>query len=384
MEQHPFFQKYELLHTLGTGAFSEVKVGKERATGQQFAIKVIDRTRCKGKEDMIETEVNILKRVRHPNVIQLYEMYEIDNKIYLVMELVTGGELFDEIVGRGTFHERDAAKVVQKILHAIEYLHLMGIVHRDLKPENLLLSDKTSKNPSVKISDFGLSKIFEDVQVMKTACGTPGYVAPEVLKRQGYGHEVDMWSLGVITYILLCGYPPFFDQNNTELFKKIMSGRFQFDRPWWDNVSDKAKDFIKKLLVLDPTQRWTATQALSHPFIVDHCGFSEPGKRTIPDEVLSFSPPPPMPVAAPQLSVGQQRAREARNKESPIPRPLGKKEPLAVIDDSNATVAGSQDVQQQAGQRDVSAPKTHKNLAAKVHRLTSWFRVSAGARSRQH
>ncbi|TPX35683.1 hypothetical protein SmJEL517_g01902 [Synchytrium microbalum] len=266
--------KYELGETLGTGAFSEVKTAIERSTKNRFAIKIIDKAKCKGKESMIETEVNILKRVRHDNIIQLYEMYEIDSKIYLVMELVTGGELFDDIVSRGKYTEGDAAKIVFKILLATDYLHSLGIAHRDLKPENLLLSDK-SKNAKIMISDFGLSKIFNDDELMRTACGTPGYVAPEVLKRQGYSKEIDLWSLGVITYILLSGYPPFYDQNNVELFKQIMAGKYEFDRPWWDNVSDSAKDFIRHLLVLDPKSRYTAKQALAHPFIVDNCGTAE-------------------------------------------------------------------------------------------------------------
>ncbi|KAJ3096585.1 calcium calmodulin-dependent protein kinase type 1G [Phlyctochytrium planicorne] len=262
--------KYEITDTLGTGAFSEVKTATERATGNKYAIKIVDKSKCKGKESMIETEVNILMRVRHENIIQLYEMFEIDNKIYLVMELVTGGELFDEIVKIGKYSEPEAAKIVCKILQAIDYLHAQGIAHRDLKPENLLLSDR-SPQAKIMISDFGLSKIFCDDEVMRTACGTPGYVAPEVLKRQGYGREVDLWSLGVITYILLCGYPPFYDQNNVELFKQIMAGRYEFDRPWWDNISETAKDFIRRLLVLDPRQRFTAQSALAHPFIVNNC-----------------------------------------------------------------------------------------------------------------
>ncbi|KAL3895724.1 MAG: hypothetical protein SGCHY_004527 [Lobulomycetales sp.] len=220
---------------------------------------------------MIETEVNILRTARHDNIIQLYEMHEIEGKIYLLMELVTGGELFDEIVRIGKYGEAEAAKLVHKILVAVRYLHQLGIAHRDLKPENLLLSDKT-KDAKIMISDFGLSKIFNDDEVMKTACGTPGYVAPEVLIRRGYGREVDLWSLGVITYILLSGYPPFYDQNNVELFKQIMAGKYEFDRPWWDNISEKAKNFIRHLLVLDPRSRYTADQALAHPFIVDHCG----------------------------------------------------------------------------------------------------------------
>lgn len=268
------FAKYEFGEQLGTGAFSEVKVGIEKATGNKFAIKIIDKAKCKGKEGMIETEVNILKKVRHENIVQLYEMYEIENKIYLVMEIVTGGELFDEIVSRGKYTEVDTAKIVHRILLATDYLHSLGIAHRDLKPENLLLSDKT-KNAKIMISDFGLSKIFNDDEVMKTACGTPGYVAPEVLKRQGYGREVDMWSLGVITYILLCGYPPFYDQNNVQLFKQIMAGSYEFDKPWWDKISETAKDFIRHLLVLNVQNRYTTKNALMHPFIENNCGVTD-------------------------------------------------------------------------------------------------------------
>jgi serine/threonine protein kinase len=205
---------------------------------------------------------------------------------------------------------------------------------------------------------------------MQTACGTPGYVAPEVLRRQGYKEQVDLWSLGVITYILLCGYPPFFDQNNAELFKKILSGRFQFDRPWWDKVSDKAKDFIKKLLVLDPAHRWTASQALGHPFIVDHCGVSEPAKRTIPE--LQFSQMKPQPTT--YATVTSQIKREVANQSAPAPRPLGRKNQ---VDDSDATVAGSNDVVN-CPSKDKDAVKP-KGLASKVHRITSWFRGTAGA-----
>ncbi|KAI9208875.1 kinase-like domain-containing protein [Polychytrium aggregatum] len=283
--------KYEIGETLGTGAFSEVKVGIERATGNKFAIKIIDKAKCRGKEGMIDTEVNILKKVRHENIIQLYEMYEIENKIYLVMELVTGGELFDDIVNRVKYSEQDAAKIIRSILLAIDYLHTLGIAHRDLKPENLLLSDK-SKTPKIMISDFGLSKIFNDDEVMRTACGTPGYVAPEVLRRQGYGreellsHVVALADMKIIANLhllgsapllapshhSLCGYPPFYDQNNVQLFRQIMAGTYEFDRPWWDNISECAKDFIRHLLLVDTNRRYNARQALQHPYIVSNCG----------------------------------------------------------------------------------------------------------------
>lgn len=397
-----FVEKYELLQTLGTGAFSEVRVGVHKGTGHQFAIKIIDRAKCKGKESMIETEVNILKRVKHENIIQLYEMFEIGNKIYLVMELVTGGELFDEIVGRGKYTERDAAKIVHKILCAIDYLHSIGIVHRDLKPENLLLSDK-SKNPKIMISDFGLSKIFNDTEVMKTACGTPGYVAPEVLKRQGYGREVDLWSFGVITYILLCGYPPFYDPSNIELFKKIMAGKYEFDRPWWDNVSEKAKDFIRHLLVLDPNHRFTAADALAHPFIVDHCGTTSSLSESLTGSVKNSTPlihapvpihPPQYPNLGPAIHTNMPRVHSIKHNgparpsaPAPIqePRPIGNKKQ---IDDSGIVTSHEGLAQRPATTQEQHythqrKPKEKGIFGNKMERLTSWFKLATVSKSQR-
>ncbi|KAI8804135.1 kinase-like domain-containing protein [Cladochytrium replicatum] len=309
MAMEALLAKYELGDPLGSGAFSEVVRATERATGLQFAIKIIDRSKCRGKENMIETEVKILQKVRHENIIQLYEMFDMDNKIYLVMELVTGGELFDDIVNRGKYTEADAAKIVHRILMAIEYLHAKGIAHRDLKPENLLLSHKGADS-KIMISDFGLSKIFNDEDVMRTACGTPGYVAPEVLQRQGYGHEVDLWSLGVITYILLCGYPPFYDKNNVKLFKQIMSGEYVFDRPWWDPVSEIAKDFIRHLLVLSPKARYTARQALNHPFITLNCGVTP---ELVEECRVSITGTEPKSNLAPNVQAHLKRAPSVRH-----------------------------------------------------------------------
>ena len=260
---------YEVLQTLGTGAFSEVKKAIHKETKKLVAIKIIDRAKCKGKESMIQSEIEILKKVEHPNIIKLFDIFESTDKIYLVMELVTGGELFDSIVERGKYSEQDSAQLIYQILKGIEYLHSVGICHRDLKPENLLYFDK-SKNARIMISDFGLSKIFNEDQVMKTACGTPGYVAPEVLRRKGYRKEVDMWSIGVITYILLCGYPPFYEENNAELFNQILKGKFEFDSPYWDNISNQAKNFVSRSLVVDSSRRLTVHNALCHPFITEN------------------------------------------------------------------------------------------------------------------
>lgn len=284
------YTKYEIGETLGTGAFSEVKTATCRSTGERFAVKVIDKAKCKGKENMIQSEVEILKKVKHKNIIRLFDIYESPAKIFLIMELVTGGELFDRIVERGHYTEADAAKIIYDILLGVDYLHEMGICHRDLKPENLLFQTE-KEDAAIMISDFGLSKIFQEIDIMKTACGTPGYVAPEVLRRQGYGKNVDIWSIGVITYILLCGYPPFYEENNVELFNQIMKGHYEFDSPYWDNISVEAKNFVSRMLVVDASVRITTKEALLHPFLTENCEAADRRAKAIRAAKHGFSSP---------------------------------------------------------------------------------------------
>ncbi|XP_075219841.1 calcium/calmodulin-dependent protein kinase I isoform X1 [Lycorma delicatula] len=280
--------KYNLKELLGTGAFSEVRLAESKEhAGQMFAVKIIDKKALKGKEDSLENEIKVLRRfsesakksglssnedgseepkwLTHPNIVQLLETFEDKHKVYLVMELVTGGELFDRIVEKGSYTEKDASDLIRQVLEAVDYMHEQGVVHRDLKPENLLYysPDEDSK---IMISDFGLSKM-EDSGIMATACGTPGYVAPEVLAQKPYGKAVDVWSIGVISYILLCGYPPFYDENDANLFAQILKGEFEFDSPYWDDISDSAKDFIRQLMCVDVEKRYTCRQALAHPWI---------------------------------------------------------------------------------------------------------------------
>ncbi|XP_034940143.1 calcium/calmodulin-dependent protein kinase type 1-like isoform X2 [Chelonus insularis] len=259
-------EKYILKELLGTGAFSEVRLAESKEKpGQMYAVKIIDKKALKGKEDSLENEIRVLRRLTHPNIVQLLETFEDKHKVYLVMELVTGGELFDRIVEKGSYTEKDASGLIRQVLEAVDYMHEQGVVHRDLKPENLLYysPDEDSK---IMISDFGLSKM-EDSGIMATACGTPGYVAPEVLAQKPYGKAVDVWSIGVISYILLCGYPPFYDENDANLFAQILKGEFEFDSPYWDDISDSAKDFIHKLMCVNVEERYTCKQALAHPWI---------------------------------------------------------------------------------------------------------------------
>jgi len=190
------------------------------------------------------------------------------------MELLSGGELFDAIVEKGQYSEHDAAVATKAIAEAIRYLHGIGVVHRDLKPENLIYDSTVQSKRKLKITDFGLAKHRKDGARMATACGTPGYVAPEVLKAGGtgtgmskYGPEVDLWSLGVIVYILLCGFPPFYHENTSELYKQIRAGHFEFIDPYWTDISQAAKDLIKGLLTVDPKKRLTPDQVLQHPWV---------------------------------------------------------------------------------------------------------------------
>uniref|UniRef100_A0A8C6WZG6 Calcium/calmodulin-dependent protein kinase Ia n=1 Tax=Neogobius melanostomus TaxID=47308 RepID=A0A8C6WZG6_9GOBI len=262
------FLKFFCFSNLMTKSFSEVVLAEEKRTQRLVAIKCIPKKALQGKENNIENEIAVLHRIKHPNIVSLEDIFESTSHLYLVMQLVSGGELFDRIVEKGFYTERDASQLIQQILDAVKYLHDMGIVHRDLKPENLLYysMDEDSK---IMISDFGLSKIEGSGSVMSTACGTPGYVAPEVLAQKPYSKAVDCWSIGVISYILLCGYPPFYDENDAKLFEQILKAEYEFDSPYWDDISDSAKDFICHMMEKDPAKRYTCEQALQHPWI---CG----------------------------------------------------------------------------------------------------------------
>jgi serine/threonine protein kinase len=187
--------------------------------------------------------------------------------VYLVMDLMAGGELFDRIVDKDHYSEKEAKKAMVDILVAIQYTHKQNIVHRDLKPENILYASPAD-DAALKLADFGLAMMLDPNELMNSQCGTPGYVAPEVLMGHFYGKEVDMWSVGVILYILLCGFPPFYDENNEELYKMIVNARVEFLSPYWDSVSPEAIDLIRKMLEKEPGKRLTADQALEHPWII--------------------------------------------------------------------------------------------------------------------
>nr|CAB3236351.1 serine/threonine-protein kinase DCLK1 [Phallusia mammillata] len=268
--------RYEIGKTIGDGNFAVVKECRLRNTESEYAMKIIDKSKLKGKEDMIENEIAIMKNCHHPNIVRLIEEFETEDEIYLVLEYIKGGDLFDAITESVKFTERDAANMVADLSEALAFLHSKNIIHRDLKPENLLVSRNKDGSMTLKLADFGLA--MEVTEPIYTVCGTPTYVAPEILAETGYGLEVDMWATGVITYILLCGFPPFrsLERDQEELFEIIQLGEYEFLSPYWDNISDAAKDLIQRLLVVDTKRRYTAEQVLAHPWIQSEGSYKGP------------------------------------------------------------------------------------------------------------
>uniref|UniRef100_A0A2K5F7G0 non-specific serine/threonine protein kinase n=1 Tax=Aotus nancymaae TaxID=37293 RepID=A0A2K5F7G0_AOTNA len=268
-ESSTLLEKYKIGKVIGDGNFAVVKECIDRSTGKEFALKIIDKAKCCGKEHLIENEVSILRRVKHPNIIMLVEEMETATELFLVMELVKGGDLFDAITSSTKYTERDGSAMVYNLANALRYLHGLSIVHRDIKPENLLVCEYPDGTKSLKLGDFGLATVVEGP--LYTVCGTPTYVAPEIIAETGYGLKVDIWAAGVITYILLCGFPPFRSENNLQedLFDQILAGKLEFPAPYWDNITDSAKELISQMLQVNVEARCTAGQILSHPWVSD-------------------------------------------------------------------------------------------------------------------
>jgi calcium/calmodulin-dependent protein kinase I len=256
---NPIYAKYDLHEKLGSGTFATVRrIVNKKDPSDEKALKITSLRNLKTEEvAALRNEVTILQEIQHDNVVRLYENFQTKDKIYMVQDLLSGGELFDRIIEQTFFSEKEAAKCVSQIANALQHLHANNVVHRDLKPENLLLTNK-SDSYDIKIIDFGLAK--QSAEMMSMPCGTPGYVAPEILKRRKYHKEVDIWSLGVITYILLCGFPPFHDDGNNlkNLYKQIRAGKYSFPEKYWSKVSDNAKQLIRKMLTVKPKLRITA------------------------------------------------------------------------------------------------------------------------------
>jgi len=262
-----FDGEYKRGKTLGEGAFSVVVEATNKSSGESYAVKVVTKSKLTKEDEIaLKDEILVLKELKHQHIIRLYDVFEEKDFWYLVTEKMMGGELFDRIVSKSFYNEKEARDVCKILFEAIGYCHSKAVAHRDLKPENLLL--RSEENDSeIKIADFGFAKKVLTANSLTTQCGTPGYVAPEILEGIPYDTKSDMWSLGVIVYILLGGYPPFIEQNQRELFRKIRKGQYEFHEEYWGAVSADAKDLISSLLTVSPAKRLSAQEALKHKWM---------------------------------------------------------------------------------------------------------------------
>jgi calcium/calmodulin-dependent protein kinase I len=257
--------KYRFGRTLGAGTYGVVREA-DGPTGK-VAVKIILKKSVKGNERMVYDELGMLQKLKHPHIVQFVDWFESRDKFYIVTQLATGGELFDRICEQGRFTEKDASQTIKQILAAVDYLHNNNVVHRDLKPENLIYVTKDPDSDLV-LADFGIAKTLGgQEETLQTMAGSFGYAAPEVMDRKGHGKPVDMWSMGVITYTLLCGYSPFRSENLPDLLEECNSASVVFHERYWKDVSQDAKDFINHLIVPDPDKRWTSHQALNHSWL---------------------------------------------------------------------------------------------------------------------
>uniref|UniRef100_A0A8K9Y1R8 calcium/calmodulin-dependent protein kinase n=1 Tax=Oncorhynchus mykiss TaxID=8022 RepID=A0A8K9Y1R8_ONCMY len=263
-----FTEEFQMFEELGKGAFSVVRRCVKVLSGQEYAAKIINTKKLSARDHQkLDREARICRLLKHSNIVRLHDSISEEGHHYLIFDLVTGGELFEDIVAREYYSEADASHCIQQILEAVLHCHQMGVVHRDLKPENLLLASK-SKGAAVKLADFGLAiEVEGEQQAWFGFAGTPGYLSPEVLRKDPYGKAVDLWACGVILYILLVGYPPFWDEDQHRLYQQIKAGAYDFPSPEWDTVTPEAKDLINKMLTINPAKRITASEVLKHPWI---------------------------------------------------------------------------------------------------------------------
>uniref|UniRef100_A0A7M4EJQ9 calcium/calmodulin-dependent protein kinase n=1 Tax=Crocodylus porosus TaxID=8502 RepID=A0A7M4EJQ9_CROPO len=250
------------------GAFSVVRRCVKKSSTQEYAAKIINTKKLSARDHQkLEREARICRLLKHPNIVRLHDSISEEGFHYLVFDLVTGGELFEDIVAREYYSEADASHCIHQILESVNHIHQHDIVHRDLKPENLLLASKC-KGAAVKLADFGLAiEVQGEQQAWFGFAGTPGYLSPEVLRKDPYGKPVDIWACGVILYILLVGYPPFWDEDQHKLYQQIKAGAYDFPSPEWDTVTPEAKNLINQMLTINPAKRITADQALKHPWV---------------------------------------------------------------------------------------------------------------------
>lgn len=266
-----FKEDFEIQERLGEGSFAKVYKCLERNSGKTFAVKELVHDQHFAEMENVTEEVDIWKELKHENIVSLHRTFTDNSSLFLVCEYMDGGSLFDEIVGQKVYSEEQARFIMKQLLQALKYLHGKRIVHRDVKADNLLLSrSKDSDHVTVKLADFGLARrlpVNSDV-ISCEASGAPLFLAPETILEDLIGQAVDLWACGVILFILLAGYPPFWNSSDEKLLLSILQGHYTMPSPYWDNVSNEAKDLVQRLLVVEPRQRLTASEALNHPWLL--------------------------------------------------------------------------------------------------------------------
>ncbi|KAJ1897803.1 Calmodulin-dependent protein kinase cmk2 [Kickxella alabastrina] len=280
-------QYYTFGKVLGAGTFGEVREATFNPDGRQVAIKVIKKAAMTTDEQMVLKEIDIVRHLNHPNIVKLLDWFESKDKYYLVFQLCTGGELFEKLSDYGHFTEDDARKLIRCAIESIAYLHKHNIVHRDIKPENLIFLDK-SENAPLMLADFGIARIMRsNDEILNTMCGSFGYAAPEILLRHGHGKAVDMWSMGVVAFSVLCGYSPFWKfEEPRALLTAMQSDNVEFLERFWWGISEHAKDFICQCLRANPQSRMIAEQALNHPWLT---GSDVSTRNLLPDVLENFN-----------------------------------------------------------------------------------------------
>ncbi|KAM4810006.1 serine/threonine-protein kinase Chk2 [Rhinophrynus dorsalis] len=328
-----FSNKFIMSKTIGSGACGEVKLAFEKSTCKKVAVKIINKRKFKLSTSnseqpiSVDTEIEILKKIDHPCIIKIENFFDSEDFYYIVLELMEGGELFDRVITCTRLKESTAKLYFYQMLLAVQYLHENGVIHRDLKPENVLLSS-ASEECLIKITDFGQSKILGETSLMRTLCGTPTYLAPEVLNTEGtagYSSAVDYWSLGVILFVCLSGYPPFSEQNcKIPLKNQIAGGKYTFIPAAWEHVSKPALDLVKKLLVVDPNKRLTTKEALEHPWLKDD-NMKSIAERLMYDAVQTMPPPTMKAMSRKRGHEGDQEASTSSMSSETLPAFPGKR-----------------------------------------------------------
>mmetsp|Transcript_34305 Transcript_34305/g.94521 ORF Transcript_34305/g.94521 Transcript_34305/m.94521 type:complete len:313 (+) Transcript_34305:129-1067(+) len=304
---------YVQLRKLGQGSFGTALLVHFKADAARLhVIKVVEISKLskKDEENALE-EVRLLASFDHPNIVRYLDSFAVLGKLHIVMDYADCGDLrtlLKEYKSQArTLGEEQLLDYFKQLSAAIHYMHKRKVLHRDLKPENILLSNREPNAP-IKVADFGLARVVSNKDMMKTACGTPGYVAPEVLQNKGYtGGAIDMWSTGVILYILLCGFPPFYEEELPALFEQIMKARYDFPSPWWDNISSDAKALVQGLLTIEPKKRLTAAQVMKHPWITG--GATDQALTGAKDQLRKYNATRKLKKAAQGIMAGARLAK---------------------------------------------------------------------------